>query len=150
MTSGNLAALTIARKDPTPGVSQQGGTVRLGGPMRYPRAQVRTALAAAKEAGKPTAGLSVDLRETELTLQQWGFLPLPGDASVDKRIADWYVAQGLAVRADDKEPRRKAAPSEPRIMSAPADDAALRAAEAALAAAQAALAYARSMTPPAA
>ena len=118
--------------------------------MRYPKAQVRTALATAKEAGKPTAGLSVDLRETELTLEKWGYLPLPGDTSVSERVADWYVAQGLAARADDKEPRRKAAPSEPRIMSAPADDAALRAAEAALAAAQAALAYARSMTPPAA
>ena len=118
--------------------------------MRYPKAQVRTALAAAKEAGKPTAGLSVDLRETELTLEKWGYLPLPGDTSVSERVADWYVAQGLAARADDKPPRRKAAPSEPRIMSAPADDAALFAAEAALAAAQAALAYARSMAPPAA
>ena len=118
--------------------------------MRYPKAQVRTALASAKEAGKPTAGMSVDLRETELTLEKWGYLPLPGDTTMKERIADWYVAQGLASPAVDKSPRRKAAAPETVIMSAPPNDAALLAAEAALAAAQAALAYARSMTPPAA
>ena len=57
--------------------------------MRYPRAQVRTALASAKEAGKATAGLSVDLRETELTLEKWGFLTLPGDTKKKERVADW-------------------------------------------------------------
>lgn len=118
--------------------------------MRYPRAQVRTALRAATEAGKATAGLSVDLRETELALEKWGFLPLPGDTTVNERIADWYRAQGLAA-SDGEQPKRKSAKSEPAvIMSAPGGDAALLAAEAALAAAQAALAYARSMIPPAA
>jgi len=124
--------------------------VRLGGHMRYPAAQVRTALSAAKEAGKNTAGMSPDLRETELALEKWGYLPLPGDTSIEDKVAEWYIAQGLASPADDKPRRRKAAAPEPVIMSAPPNDAALLAAEAALAAAQAALAYARSMTSPAA
>lgn len=118
--------------------------------MRYPTAQVRTALSAAKEAGKNTAGMSPDLRETELALEKWGYLPLPGDTSIEDKVAEWYIAQGLATPADDR-PRRKSAKVEPAvIMSAPPNDAALVAAEAALAAAQAALAYARSMTSPAA
>ncbi len=118
--------------------------------MRYPTAQVRTALSAAKEAGKNTAGMSPDLRATELALEKWGYLPLPGDTSIEDKVAEWYIAQGLASPADDKPRRRKAATREPVIMSAPPNDAALLAAEAALAAAQAALAYARAMTPPAA
>ena len=123
--------------------------------MRYPTAQVRTALSAAKEAGKNTAGMSPDLRETELALEKWGYLPLPGDTTIEDKVAEWYVAQGLATPADDRPRRRKAAKSEPEvqgavIMSAPPNDAALLAAEAALAAAQAALAYARAMTSPAA
>ena len=122
--------------------------------MRYPTAQVRTALTAAKAAGKNTAGMSPDLRETELALESWGYLPLPGDTTIEEKVAEWYIAQGLAAPADDKPRRRKAsapapAPA-PMIMSAPSNDAALLAAEAALAAAQAALAYARAMTPPAA
>lgn len=132
-------------------MSQQGGTTTLGGFMRYPRAQVRTALASAKEAGKATAGLSVDLRETELTLEKWGFLPLPGDTTINERVADWYRAQGLAAPVEDGAPRvKQSKPQSPVIMSAQGNDAALIAAEAALAAAQAALAYARSIIPPAA
>ena len=119
--------------------------------MRYPRAQVRTALASAKEAGKETGGLSVDLRETELTLEKWGFLPLPGDTTVNERVADWYRAQGLAEPGQQTAARAKTPRAEPAvIMSAPGNDAALMAAEAALAAAQAALAYARSLVSPAA
>lgn len=118
--------------------------------MRYPTAQVRTALTAAKAAGKNTAGMSPDLRETELALEKWGYLPLPGDTTIEDKVAEWYIAQGLATPADDKPRRRKASAPEPVIMSAPPNDAALLAAEAALAAAQAALAYARAMTPPAA
>ena len=122
----------------------------MGGSMRYSTAQVRTALSAAKEAGKNTSGMSPDLRETELALEKWGFLPLPGDTSIEEKVAEWYIAQGLASPADDKPRRRKGAAPEPVIMSAAGDRAALLAAEAALAAAQAALAYARAMTPPAA
>ncbi len=119
--------------------------------MGYSRTQVRTALAKAREAGRVTSGMSPELRETELELERWGFLPLETDADVDKRVRDWYIAQGLAAPADGEQPKRKAAKAEPAvIMSAPPHDAALLAAEAALAAAQAALAYARSMTPPAA
>lgn len=118
--------------------------------MRYPTAQVRIALSAAKEAGKNTAGMSPDLRETELALEKWGYLPLPGDTTIEDKVAEWYIAQGLATPADDKPRRRKASAPEPVIMSAPPNDAALLAAEAALAAAQAALAYARSIIPPAA
>ena len=122
----------------------------MGGSMRYPRTQVKAALAQAQEAGKNTAGMAADLRETELALEKWGYLPLPGDTSIEDKVAEWYIAQGLAAPADDKPRRRKAAAPEPVIMSAPLNDAALVAAEAALAAAQAALAYARSMTSPAA
>lgn len=118
--------------------------------MRYARTHVRQALAAAKEAGKATAGLSPELRETELALEKWGFLPLPGDTSIEDKVAEWYIAQGLAGPADGKPTRRKPTAPQPVIMSAPPNDAALVAAEAALSAAQAALAYARAVTPPAA
>jgi multidrug efflux pump subunit AcrA (membrane-fusion protein) len=119
--------------------------------MGYTRAQVRTALAKARDEGRSTSGMAPELRDTELQLERWGLLPLPGDDTVDKRIADWYAAQGLAVRAETEAPRGKPEKAEPAvIMSAAPHDAALLAAEAALAAAQAALAYARSMTPPAA
>ena len=147
-----LVASSHSRKDPTPGVSQQGGTMRWGDDaMGYTRAQVRTALAKAREDGRSTSGMAPDLRETELQLERWGLLPLPNDDSADKRIADWYASQGLAMRLDPEAPPRKAAAAEEVvIMSAPGNDAALVAAEAALAAAQAALAYARSIMPPAA
>ena len=119
--------------------------------MSYTRAQVRTALAKARESGRSTSGMAPELRETELELERWRFLPLPDDPDVDKRVADWYISQGLALPANGEAPRRKSAKAEPAmIMSAPPNDAALVAAEAALAAAQAALAYARSMTSPAA
>lgn len=118
--------------------------------MPYTRAQVRTALAKAREEGRSTSGLSPELRETELQLERWGLLPLPGDTDVDKRVADWYKAQGLALPADGEQPKRRAKEPAPVIMSAAPNDAALLAAEAALAAAQAALAYARAMTSPAA
>lgn len=123
--------------------------------MGYTRTQVRTALAEAKKTGRVTSGMAPDLRETALELERWGYLPLPTDADVDKRVRDWYIAQGLAAPMDgDKRAHKastpEASPEPAVIMSAPPHDAALIAAEAALAAAQAALAYARAMTQPAA
>lgn len=108
--------------------------------MPYPKAQVRTALAEARKAGRVTDGMTPDLRDTELQLERWGFLPLQGDDATDKRVADWYRSQGLVMVED-------ARPDAPPRAGEPPSDAALLAAEAALAAAQAALALARSMRP---
>lgn len=112
--------------------------------MGYNRTQVKTALTKARDAGKPCDGLSVGLRETELQLESWGFLPLPGDRDVDERVRDWYKAQGLVMTV----PAEPAEPAQPVHMAVASSDAALSAAEAALTAAQAALALARSMSPP--
>lgn len=112
--------------------------------MGYSRTQVKTALTQAREAGKPCDGLSVGLRETELQLETWGYLPLPGDRAVDERVRDWYKAQGLVMTV----PAEPAEQAPPRSVALASSDAALSAAEAALTAAQAALALARSMSPP--
>jgi hypothetical protein len=108
--------------------------------MAYTRAQVKTALGKAREAGKATEGLSVGLRETELQLESWGYLPLPGSRDIEDRVADWYKSQGLAIADNGK-------PSEPAATTSAASEAALAAAEAALGAASAALALARTMSP---
>jgi len=68
--------------------------------MPYARTDVRTALHAAREAGKPVDGLIAGDRETALQLERWGFLPVNQDAT-DRRVQDWYVSQGLAVRESD-------------------------------------------------
>ncbi len=44
--------------------------------MPYARTDVRTALHAAREAGKPCDGLIAGDRETALQLERWGFLPV--------------------------------------------------------------------------
>jgi hypothetical protein len=63
--------------------------------MPYARTDVRQALSVAREAGKPVDGLIAGDRETTIQLEKWGFLPVDREAT-DKRIADWYVANGLA------------------------------------------------------
>lgn len=68
--------------------------------MPYARTDVRQALSAAREAGKPVQGLNAGDRETTIQLERWGFLPVNQDA-LDKRVQDWYVSQGLATRAGD-------------------------------------------------
>ena len=68
--------------------------------MPYARTDVRTALHAAREAGKPCDGLIAGDRETALQLERWGFLPVNQEAT-EKRIQDWYVSQGLAMRESD-------------------------------------------------
>jgi hypothetical protein len=68
--------------------------------MPYPRTHVRQALSAAREAGRPVEGLKSDDRETTVLLEKWGYLPVDQDAA-DRRIADWYVSQGLAIREGD-------------------------------------------------
>lgn len=68
--------------------------------MPYARTDVRTALHAAREAGKPCDGLIAGDRETALQLERWGFLPVDREAT-DKRVQDWYVSQGLAMRESD-------------------------------------------------
>lgn len=120
--------------------------------MGYPRTEVRQALAAARSAGKDCTAMHVDARDTEITLEKWGFLPVDADA-VDARMRDWYISQGLAVRLEDT-PRSKPTtvekqPAPSKLMGSPTE-AAMVAAEAALTAAQAALSLARSMQPPAA
>lgn len=124
--------------------------------MGYTRTEVRQALSKAKAAGKDCTALHSDARDTEITLEKWGFLPIDGDR-VDARMRDWYVSQGLAVRVDDsgKQLRDSTPHSAPVVPVSPtvnvsATDAAMTAAEAALTAAQAALSLARSMQPPAA
>jgi hypothetical protein len=105
--------------------------------MGYSRPHIRQAAAAAREAGHVVDGFAGD-REMVLQLERWGFLPIDQDA-VDQRIADWYVSQGLAVRADTPDTPEPdtpdATPERSRV--------ALEAAEAALAAAAAALRLAR-------
>jgi hypothetical protein len=118
--------------------------------MAYQRTHVRQALSAAREAGKPVDGLIAGDRETALQLERWGFLPIDQDA-MDKRVQDWYVSQGLALRLDDTREAASDTPSDTRG-DTPADTpddtpersrVALDAAEAALAAATAALRLAR-------
>ena len=106
--------------------------------MGYSRPHIRQAMTAAREAGKPVDGFAGD-RDMVLQLERWGFLPIDQD-EVDRRVQDWYVANGLAVRVSDTPDTPKAdtpddAPERSRV--------ALEAAEAALAAASAALRLAR-------
>ena len=114
--------------------------------MPYARTDVRQALSMAREAGKPVDGLFAGDRETALQLERWGFLPLDREA-VDKRIADWYVSQGLALRdGDTPEPQSDTpddAPGDTPGDTPERSRVALEAAEAALAAASAALRLAR-------
>ena len=133
--------------------------------MPYARTDVRTALHEAREAGKPVDGLIVGDRETALQLERWGFLPVNREAT-EKRIADWYVANGLAVRVDDTPDRVPDTPHDTRgdtpgdtpgrtaaavasvipvVSSASSTMAALVAAEAAIEAARLALAAARTI-----
>jgi hypothetical protein len=121
--------------------------------MPYARTDVRTALHAAREAGKPCDGLIAGDRETALQLERWGFLPVNQEAT-DKRIQDWYIAQGLAVRNGDTreatldtpdatpEPTRGDTPGDTR--GVPTLDV-LAAAESALETARVALSLARSL-----
>lgn len=121
--------------------------------MGYTRTEVRQALSKAKAEGRDCTALHVDARDTEITLEKWGFLPIDADR-VDARMRDWYVSQGLAVRVDDSDkPQRKttrqpepAAPVSPFVNLSPTE-AAMTAAEAALTAAQAALRLARLVGP---
>ena len=116
--------------------------------MRYSRVHVKQALDAAREDGRPVDFMKVGDRETEISLERMGYLPVD-QAAIDQKVQDWYVAQGLAVRidtpvdtpADTPEP----VPEVVAVRSGGADEAALDAAEAALAAASAALRLARSM-----
>lgn len=124
--------------------------------MGYTRTEVRQALSKAKAAGKDCTALHSDARDTEITLEKWGFLPIDSDR-VDARMRDWYVSQGLAVRVDDSGKQSQESPPRPvpvvpvsPTVNVSATDAAMTAAEAALTAAQAALSLARSMQPPAA
>lgn len=118
--------------------------------MPYARTHVRQALSAAREAGKPVDGLIAGDRETAIMLEKWGFLPIDQEAT-DRRIADWYAANGLAVKvADTPEPVHDTPRDtpEPPPADTPGDTpersrVALEAAEAALAAASAAIRLAR-------
>jgi hypothetical protein len=118
--------------------------------MAYTRAHVREALHQARRDGKPVEGLMAGDREATITLEKWGYLPIDQDA-VDQRIADWYVAQGLAFRdGDTPENTPEDTPDRGQIPEAvplviPASSVAIEAAEAALAAATAALRLAKSM-----
>lgn len=120
--------------------------------MGYPRAEVRQALARAKADGRDCTGLYVDARDTEITLEKWGFLPIDLQA-LEKRTQDWYVSQGLAVRVSDGRASSTSARkdvSDSPIVNVSPTEAAMTAAEAALTAAQAALSLARSLQVPAA
>ena len=121
--------------------------------MGYTRTEVRQALSKAKAEGRDCTALHVDARDTEITLEKWGFLPIDADR-VDARMRDWYVSQGLAVRVEDSDrPQRKAppelAPAAPvsPFVNLSRTEAAMTAAEAALTAAQAALRLARLVGP---
>lgn len=109
--------------------------------MNYSRTDVREALLTARRDGKPLEALRVGDRETEIQLEKMGYLPVDRDA-VDKRIQNWYIAQGLVMRED--------APVDtpgdtPGVSVGSTSTVALEAAEAALVAASAALRLARSM-----
>ncbi|MEN6403064.1 MAG: hypothetical protein ABFD94_14055 [Armatimonadia bacterium] len=125
--------------------------------MGYSRAHVKEALNAARRDGKSIEALMVGDRETEITLERMGYLPVDQDA-VDKRIQDWYVSQGLVMReatspdtpGDTPEDAPGGGPdvdvvgiTDIRGMSS---GAAIEAVEAALAAASAALRLAKVMT----
>lgn len=111
--------------------------------MGYSRPHIRQAMTAAREAGKPVEGFAAD-RDMVLQLERWGFLPINQEA-VDQRIADWYVANGLAVReSDTPDTPVQDTPKPDTPMALPErSSVALEAAEAALAAATAALRLAR-------
>jgi hypothetical protein len=114
--------------------------------MGYSRPHIRQALAQAREEGRPIEGFAGD-RDTVLQLERWGYLPINQD-EVDRRIADWYVSQGLAIRegdavSDTPDDTPKDTPERVKGMHSP--HAAIEAAEAALVAATAALKLARSM-----
>ena len=110
--------------------------------MPYARTDVRQALSAAREAGKPVEGLNAGDRETTIQLERWGFLPVNRDA-LDKRVQDWYVSQGLATRAGDTPEPTSDTPGDTPGDTPERSAVALEAAEAALAAASAALRLAR-------
>lgn len=118
--------------------------------MQYSRTHVRQALSAAREAGRDVSGMPPERRETAVILERWGYLPI-NQEQVDERIAAWYVANGLATRADDTpgdtpEVPAASAASVIRVgSSASSTMAALVAAEAAIEAARLALAAARTM-----
>ena len=121
--------------------------------MRYSRVHVKQALDAAREDGRPVDFMKVGDRETELTLERMGYLPVD-QAAIDQKVQDWYVSQGLALRVDtpmdtprdtpDDTPER--VPQVVPVRSGSANGAALEAAEAALQAAQAALRLARQLS----
>ena len=81
--------------------------------MPYARTDVRTALHAAREAGKPCDGLIAGDRETALQLERWGYLPVNQEAT-EKRIQDWYISQGLAIRESDTPERVSDTPRDTR------------------------------------
>lgn len=116
-------------------------TVWEGYEMSYTRTEVRQALREAKSSGRDCTALHVDARDTEITLEKWGFLPIDKDR-VDARVRDWYVSQGLVVRADETDKTVETALL-PRALHTSSTSAALEAAEAALTAAQAALRLAK-------
>lgn len=103
--------------------------------MKYARNQVQQALSAAREAGRDVTGLAPERRETAVLLEQWGLLPLDQSA-YDEKVADWYVANGLATRRADTPDDT---PGDTPVQLA----AAIAAAESALATAQAMLTLAR-------
>ena len=113
--------------------------------MPYARTDVRQALSAAREAGKPVQGLNAGDRETVITLEKWGYLPVNQDA-LDKRIQDWYVSQGLATREGDTRGATSGTPDDTRGDTRGVDALdVLQAAESALETARVALSIARSM-----
>jgi hypothetical protein len=121
--------------------------------MPYARTDVRTALHAAREAGKPVEGLIAGDRETALQLEKWGYLPVDREAT-DRRVQDWYISQGLAMRESDTPERTSDTPQatpEPTRGDTPGDTRGvptldvLAAAESALETARVALSLARSL-----
>lgn len=110
--------------------------------MGYTRTHVRQAFLAAQDAGKDLSTLRIGDRETVLQLERWGFLPLD-QSMYDKKIADWYVANGLARPADTPNDTRDDAPRDTPDVPLLPHHAAFAAAEAALATAQACLELAR-------
>jgi hypothetical protein len=109
--------------------------------MGYSRPHIRQAVAAARDAGHEFDGFAGD-RDTVLRLERLGFLPVDQD-EVDRRVQDWYVANGLAVRdGDTPDTPDTPAPNTPDT-SSDRSRVALEAAEAALVAATAAIRLAR-------